>query len=190
MAGSRLVYDFTHNASARFRYALGRVSGSSRDGARSTHSPRLTPLHAHLQAAVLGEGRGLVVWLFRPYLAVPDGDALGHLGHKGRRSLAAHGPRLTPPLLPLQVTPIHWGWEVVHDGWEFRSQAERGLCTQHISKKSLVVRGGGANCGGEEHAGFWLLTSLLTSPRPSRSSRCCRCTPCIRAPIGSWCAKR
>ena len=30
-----------------------------------------------------------------------------------------------------------------------RSQAERGLCTQHISKKSLVVRGGGgANCGG------------------------------------------
>ena len=23
------------------------------------------------------------------------------------------------------VTPIHWGWEVVHDGWEFRSQVTR-----------------------------------------------------------------
>ena len=28
------------------------------------------------------------------------------------------------------LTPIHWGWNIVHDGYEFRSPAERGLCTQ------------------------------------------------------------
>ena len=89
MAGSRLVYDFTHNASARFR---------------------------------------------PPYWVKGEDSSFGFFIH----------------ISPFQtVTPIHWGWEVVHDGWEFRSQAERGLCTQHISKKSLVVRcGGGANCGG------------------------------------------
>ena len=38
-----------------------------------------------------------------------------------------------------QVTPIHWGWNVVHDGWEFRSVKERGLCTQHVSSTSLAV---------------------------------------------------
>ena len=32
-----------------------------------------------------------------------------------------------------------WGWETIHDGWEFRSQAERGLCTAHVSAKSMVV---------------------------------------------------
>jgi len=37
------------------------------------------------------------------------------------------------------LTPIHWGWDVVHDGYEFRSAAERGLCTQHITHTSLVV---------------------------------------------------
>ena len=31
---------------------------------------------------------------------------------------------------PFPITPIHWGWNIVHDGYEFRSQAERGLCTQ------------------------------------------------------------
>ena len=41
MAGSRLVYDFTHNASARFRYALGRVSGTQQRR-RTAHS-RATP---------------------------------------------------------------------------------------------------------------------------------------------------
>ena len=44
MAGSRLVYDFTHNASARFRPPYW----VSRDGARSSFgSPRSTP-HAAL----------------------------------------------------------------------------------------------------------------------------------------------
>ena len=27
----------------------------------------------------------------------------------------------------------------MHDGWEFRSVKERGLCTQHVSNTSLVV---------------------------------------------------
>ena len=48
MAGSRLVYDFTHNASARFRYALGRVSGSSETAHSplTRHaSPRSTPIY-------------------------------------------------------------------------------------------------------------------------------------------------
>ena len=48
MAGSRLVYDFTHNASARFRYASGRVSGSSETAhsPRTRHaSPRSTPVY-------------------------------------------------------------------------------------------------------------------------------------------------
>ena len=53
----------------------------------------------------------------------------------------ALSPSLPLPLpLPLpQVTPIHWGWNVVHDGWEFRSQKERGLCTQKVSSTSLAV---------------------------------------------------
>jgi hypothetical protein len=38
-----------------------------------------------------------------------------------------------------KLTPIHWGWETIHDGWEFRSQAERGLCTHHTSETSLAV---------------------------------------------------
>lgn len=42
-------------------------------------------------------------------------------------------------IAPLKSTPIHWGWDVVHDGYDFRSQKERGLCTQHITNKSMVV---------------------------------------------------
>ena len=34
---------------------------------------------------------------------------------------------------------MHWGWNVVHDGWEFRSEKERGLCTQKVSSTSLAV---------------------------------------------------
>ena len=37
------------------------------------------------------------------------------------------------------LTPIHWGWHIVHDGYEFRSPSERGLCTQHISNTTLAV---------------------------------------------------
>ena len=79
IAGSRLAYDFAHNASARF-------------------AP--------------------------PYWVKGEDSAFGFFAH------AAPFPDLTP---------IHWGWDIVHDGWEFRSQAERGLCTQHISHTSLVV---------------------------------------------------
>ncbi|KAL1521426.1 hypothetical protein AB1Y20_021090 [Prymnesium parvum] len=42
-------------------------------------------------------------------------------------------------IAPFKSTPIHWGWDVVHDGYDFRSKAERGLCTQHITNKSMVV---------------------------------------------------
>ena len=89
MAGSRLVYDFTHNASARFRPPYW-VKGEDSSFGFFVH---ISPFQTVRR------------------LGIP-------LGHKGRRSLAAHGPRLhllTPPLplLPLQVTPIHWGWEVV-----------------------------------------------------------------------------
>ena len=62
-----------------------------------------------------------------------------------------------------KLTPLHWGWNVVHDGWvraeifaeifaeihglsaaspsaqEYRSPAERGLCTQNISSRTIVV---------------------------------------------------
>ena len=117
MAGSRLVYDFTHNASARFRPPYWVKGEDSSFGFFVHISPfqtvrRLGPPRAHAQAA------GARPTPPPPHPAPPStpaaGDALGHLGHKGRRSLAAHGPpRLTLPLLPLQVTPIHWGWEVV-----------------------------------------------------------------------------
>ena len=84
MAGSRLVYDFTHNASARFRPPYW-VKGEDSSFGFFVH---ISPFQTVRR---LGTPRT----------------------HKGRRSLAAHGPRLTLPLLPLQVTPIHWGWEVV-----------------------------------------------------------------------------
>ena len=38
-----------------------------------------------------------------------------------------------------ELTPVHWGWQTLHDGWEFRSEKERGLCTQHISNNTLAV---------------------------------------------------
>ena len=79
IASSRLVYDFAHNASARF-------------------AP--------------------------PYWVKGEDSAFGFFAH------IAPFPKLTP---------IHWGWDVVHDGWEFRSQAERGLCTNRIRDTSLVV---------------------------------------------------
>ncbi len=28
---------------------------------------------------------------------------------------------------------------MVHDGWEFRSERERGLCTQHVTNHSIAV---------------------------------------------------
>ena len=38
-----------------------------------------------------------------------------------------------------RLSPLHWGWDVVHDGWEFRSEKERGICTAKTSNKSIVV---------------------------------------------------
>ena len=79
MAGSRLVYDFVHNASNRF-------------------AP--------------------------PYWVKGEDSAFGFFVH----------------ISPFKtLTPKHWGWNVVHDGWEFRSVKERGLCTQHVTNTSLVV---------------------------------------------------
>jgi len=78
IAGSRLVYDFVHNASARFE---------------------------------------------PPYWVKGEDSAFGFFAH----------------VSPFPITPIHWGWNIVHDGYEFRSQAERGLCTQHISDTTLAV---------------------------------------------------
>lgn len=37
------------------------------------------------------------------------------------------------------LTPRHWGWNVVHDGWEFRSAKERGLCTQRVTNHTIAV---------------------------------------------------
>ena len=71
IGGSRLVYDFAHNASRRF-------------------AP--------------------------PYWVKGEDSAFGFFAF----------------ISPFAVTPHHWGWNVVHDGWEFRSEAERGLCTQHV----------------------------------------------------------
>lgn len=79
IAGSRLVNDFVHNASARFE---------------------------------------------PPYWVKGEDSAFGFFVH-------------VSPFAKL--TPIHWGWETVHDGWEFRSKAERGLCTQHITNTTLAV---------------------------------------------------
>ena len=79
IAGSRLVYDFAHNASERFE---------------------------------------------PPYWVKGEDSAFGFFAH----------------IAPFaELTPIHWGWDVVHDGWEFRSDAERGLCTHVISPTSLAV---------------------------------------------------
>lgn len=78
IGGSRLVYDFAHNASERF-------------------AP--------------------------PYWVKGEDSAFGFFAY----------------ISPYAVTPHHWGWNVVHDGWEFRSQKERGLCTQHVSNTTLVV---------------------------------------------------
>ena len=79
IGGSRLAYDFMHNASTRY-------------------GP--------------------------PYWVKGEDSAFGFFAH------VAPFPKLTP---------IHWGWDIIHDGWEFRSVAERGLCTQHISHTSLAV---------------------------------------------------
>jgi len=79
IAGSRFVYDFVHNASARY-------------------SP--------------------------PYWVKGEDSAFGFFVHISPFS---------------KLTPIHWGWDIVHDGWDFRSQAERGLCTQNVTIKSLAV---------------------------------------------------
>jgi len=79
IAGSRLVYDFWHNASDRYE---------------------------------------------PPYWVKGEDSAFGFFAH------IAPFPTLSP---------IHWGWHVVHDGYEFRSAAERGLCTQHISNTTLAV---------------------------------------------------
>jgi hypothetical protein len=79
IAGSRLVYDFVRNASARFE---------------------------------------------PPYWVKGEDSAFGFFAH----------------IAPFpELTPIHWGWDVVHDGWDFRSQAERGLCTHNVSRSTLVV---------------------------------------------------
>lgn len=79
IAGSRLVYDFWHNASARFE---------------------------------------------PPYWVKGEDSAFGFFAH----------------IAPFpELTPLHWGWDIVHDGWEFRDDAERGLCTSSVSAKSLVV---------------------------------------------------
>ena len=79
IASSRLVYDFAHNASARF-------------------AP--------------------------PYWVKGEDSAFGFFAH----------------IAPFpDLTPIHWGWEIIHDGWEFRSAAERGMCTHTISETSLIV---------------------------------------------------
>jgi hypothetical protein len=37
------------------------------------------------------------------------------------------------------LTPRHWGWDVVHDGWEFRSPKEHGLCTQRVTNHTIAV---------------------------------------------------
>ncbi len=79
IGGSRFVYDFVHNASARF-------------------AP--------------------------PYWVKGEDSAFGLFAH-------------VAPFA--ELTPIHWGWDVVHDGWNYRSPAERGLCTQNISSTTLVV---------------------------------------------------
>ena len=63
-----------------------------------------------------------------------DSRRLDHL-HAGS---IAHIPCVRA--LSLAASLAAWSsWDIVHDGWEFRSQAERGLCTQKISRTSLVV---------------------------------------------------
>jgi len=79
IAGSRLVYDFAHNASARFE---------------------------------------------PPYWIKGEDSAFGFFVHISAFTT---------------LTPLHWGWNVVHDGWHYRSERERGLCTQNVSSRSIVV---------------------------------------------------